>query len=60
MKEKYIKADVINAILNRLSREASDQWDMDGVIMCGRFRAELETLPGECYVELETAEKDKL
>ena len=60
MKEKYIKADAVNTILNRLSREASDQWDMDGVIMCGRFRAELETLPGECYVELETAEKDKL
>lgn len=54
MMERYVKASSVYDILRRLSTEAADIWDMDGTIMCGRIRKELDELPEGDYVELPT------
>ena len=58
MKEKYVKTSSLYGILHKLSIEAADIWDMDGTIMCGRIRAELEKLPEGDYVELPTEKEN--
>lgn len=58
MMERYVKTSSLYGILHRLSIEAADIWDMDGTIMCGRIRKELDKLPEGDYVELPTATED--
>ena len=60
MMERYVKTSSLYGILHRLSIEAADIWDMDGTIMCGRIRAELEKLPEEEYVELPTEKENNV
>lgn len=61
MKEKYIKVTTVYGVLARFSLEAAVEWDMDGTVMCGKIRKELDKLPESEYVELQTATKtDKL
>ena len=60
MKEKYVKASSVYDILHQLSIEASNQWDMDGTIMCGRIRKELDMLSEGSYVELSPEEENEL